>query len=108
MTMLTDEHVVLDAYVNSDRNQIVLRADSWESVRKYNAILFRELENGAKQISCGDFLDTRGTIEEIKRYVRTKLLKWICECSENEFDFYENIMSADICLESDYQKEVQG
>jgi hypothetical protein len=105
--MLTDEHVVLNAYVSSDRNQIVLRANSWESVKKHNVIVFCELENGPKQISCGDYLDRRGTVEDIKHNIRL-LLERFYGHSKNKSDFYENIMSADVCLESVYQKEVQG
>ena len=105
--MLTDEHVVLNAYVSSDRNQIVLRANSWESVKKHNVIVFSELENGPKQISCGDYLDRRGTVEDIKHNIRLLLERFYGHIKKKS-DFYENIMSADVCLESDYKKEVQG
>ena len=105
--MLTDEYVVLNAYVSSDRNQIVLHSDSWEAVRAHNVILFRELENGSKQISCGEYLDRRGTVEDIKHSIRL-LLERVYGHDKKKSDFYENIMSADVCLESDYQKEVQG
>ncbi|MBO7206595.1 MAG: hypothetical protein J6W10_03165 [Kiritimatiellae bacterium] len=105
--MLTDEHIVLNAYVSSDRNQIVLHSDSWEAVREHNVILFRELENGSKQISCGEYFDRRATVEDIKHSIRL-LLERVYWHDKKKSDFYENIMSADFCLESDYQKEVQG
>lgn len=102
MTTQIDEHIVLDAYVSANRNKIVLRTDSWESVRMCDIILFRELENGSKQISCGDYLYRGESIEDIKQSIRL-LLEKNCEYNEKEHKFRENIRLADVCLGIDNQ-----
>ena len=92
---------VLDAYVSPNRDKIVLRAFDWESVKKYRAIMFHELENGPKQISTGQFFLPKEDVDGIKREIRAKLIESI--------QYYQivglesKILSADVLLLKDYQ-----
>ena len=94
---------VLDAYVSSNRDKIVLRACDWESVKKYKAILFRELENGPKQISSGQIFIPKGDIAELKHEIRWKLIEWMRDYSTGEYD--ANIFSADVLLLKEYESK---
>ena len=91
---------VLDAYVSPNRDKIVLKAFDWESVKKYKAILFWELENGPKQVTSGQIFIPKGDIEEIKNEVRCKLFEWTRDCSIGESD--ANILLADVLLMNEY------
>ena len=94
---------VLDAYVSSNRDRIVLRACDWESVKKYKAIMFWKLEDGPKQISSGQIFIPKGDIEEIKNEVRWKLIEWMRDYSTGEYD--ANIFSADVLLLKEYESK---
>ena len=87
---------VLDAYVSSNRDRIVLRACDWESVKKYKAIMFWKLEDGPKQISSGQIFIPKEDIAELKHEIRWKLIEWMRDYSTGEYD--ANIFSADVLL----------
>ena len=91
---------VLDAYVSSNRDRIVLRACDWESVKKYKAIMFWKLEDGPKQISSGQIFIPKEDIEEIKNEVRCKLFEWMQVYSIVESD--ANILLADVLLMNEH------
>lgn len=91
---------VLDAYVSSNRDRIVLRACDWESVKKYKAILFWELENPPKQITSGQIFISKEGISELKDELRRKLIEWMRDYSKGESD--ANIFSAEVLLMNEY------
>ena len=94
---------VLDAYVSSNRDRIVLRACDWESVKKYKAIMFWKLEDGPKQISSGQIFIPKEDIEGIKNEVRCKLFEWTRVYSIGESD--ANILLADVLLMKEYESK---
>jgi hypothetical protein len=102
MVVKTDTFICLDAYVSPSRDKIVLKASSWDDVRKHNAIMFRELENGPRQISSGQVFLPKGEIEDIHQVVRNRLLEYLHAIGIFEFD--ANITSAEVWLLNDYQK----
>ena len=74
MKSTTDELVMFTAYASTDAGTIVLEIPNWSELPKYNGILFRRLE-GTGQITSGDFLDNRGTTEDIVGRIRQMIVK---------------------------------
>ena len=95
---------ILDVYVSSNRDKIVLKAFDWETVKKYKAILFLELEDGHKQISSGQIFIPKEDIAELKHEIRWKLIEWMRDYSTGEYD--ANIFSADVLLLKEYESEL--
>ena len=94
---------ILDAYVSSNRDKIVLKAFDWETVKKYKAILFLELEDGPKQISSGQIFIPKEDIAELKHEIRWKLIECMRDYSTGEYA--ANIFSADVLLLKEYESK---
>lgn len=89
---------VLNAYVSSNRDEIILKAFDWNDVKRCKAIMFWEKENGPKQISWGQIMLVKSEIEDIQQYIRESFWTWIKEYRNDEIRFEENIKSANVYL----------
>ena len=95
MKVVMDELNPLDALVSADANTIVLKAFDWSELARHHAIAFSKLERRCS-ISSGDYLDTRGTVDDIRSCIRRCLSKYVGE----------NVLQARILLWNEYQQEL--
>ena len=102
--MVIGKYNILEAYVSSQRDKIILKALDWISCLQCNAILFSELDNGM-QISSGQPIVLNGDVTNIQKCVRNALLE--CEqmlMGAND-EFESNAQYATVLLWNDYFKE---
>ena len=102
--MVIGKYNILEAYVSSQRDKIILKALDWISCLQCNAILFSELDNGM-QISSGQPIVLNGDVANIQKCVRNALLE--CEqmlMGAND-EFESNAQYATVLLWNDYFKE---